>query len=56
MFRLTLVFVALLTAGCVSLDPDYSRPAAPVPATLLALMAKPLRWSAAGSRLSTMRG
>ncbi|HAT1610351.1 TPA: efflux transporter outer membrane subunit [Raoultella planticola] len=34
MFRLTLVFVALLTAGCVSLDPDYSRPAAPVPATL----------------------
>lgn len=34
MFRFTLVFVALLTAGCVSLDPDYSRPAAPVPATL----------------------
>ncbi|WP_434582465.1 efflux transporter outer membrane subunit [Klebsiella sp. R390] len=34
MFRFTLVFVALLTAGCVSLDPDYSRPAAPIPATL----------------------
>lgn len=34
MFRFTLVFVALLTAGCVSLDPNYERPAAPVPATL----------------------
>ena len=34
MFRFTLVFVALLTAGCVSLDPHYERPAAPVPATL----------------------
>ena len=31
MFRFTLVFVALLTAGCVSLDPNYERPAAPVP-------------------------
>ena len=34
MFRFTFVFVALLTAGCVSLDPHYERPAAPVPATL----------------------
>lgn len=34
MFRLTLVFIALMTAGCVSLDPNYERPAAPVPATL----------------------
>ncbi len=102
MFRLSFMFIALLTAGCVSLDPHYDRPAAPVPATLpgahgestavvgdwqkvallttiglssktailsvecaeakvaegasLALTVKPLRWSAAGSRLSTMRG
>ena len=34
MFRLTLVFIALMTAGCVSLDSNYERPAAPVPATL----------------------
>ncbi len=34
MFRLSLMFIALLTAGCVSLDPHYERPAAPVPATL----------------------
>lgn len=34
MFRFTLVFIALLSAGCVSLDPHYERPAAPVPATL----------------------
>ncbi|MBA7844422.1 efflux transporter outer membrane subunit [Klebsiella sp. RHBSTW-00484] len=34
MFRFTLVFVALLTAGCVSLDPNYERPAAPIPTTL----------------------
>ncbi|EPP7668109.1 transporter, partial [Yersinia enterocolitica] len=30
---LTLLLPALL-AGCISLDPDYQRPAAPVPATL----------------------
>ncbi len=34
MFRLSFMFIALLTAGCVSLDPHYDRPAAPVPATL----------------------
>ncbi|WP_194207181.1 efflux transporter outer membrane subunit [Superficieibacter sp. 1612_C1] len=34
MFRFTVLFVALLTAGCVSLDPHYERPAAPVPASL----------------------
>ena len=34
MFRLTLLMLSLLSAGCVSLDPDYQRPAAPVPATL----------------------
>ena len=34
MFRLSLMFIALLTAGCVSLDPHYDRPTAPVPATL----------------------
>ncbi len=32
MFRLSFMFIALLTAGCVSLDPHYDRPAAPVPA------------------------
>ena len=31
MFRLSFMFIALLTAGCVSLDPHYDRPAAPVP-------------------------
>lgn len=34
MFRLSFMFIALLTAGCVSLDPHYDRPAAPVPVTL----------------------
>lgn len=34
MFRLSFMFIVLLTAGCVSLDPHYDRPAAPVPATL----------------------
>ncbi len=34
MFRFTFVFIALLSAGCVSLDPHYERPAAPVPSTL----------------------
>lgn len=34
MFRFNVLFVALLTAGCVSLDPHYERPAAPVPASL----------------------
>ena len=34
MVRLSFMFIALLTAGCVSLDPHYDRPAAPVPATL----------------------
>ena len=34
MFRLSFMFIALLTAGCVSLDPHYDRPTAPVPATL----------------------
>ncbi len=34
MFRLTLLMLSLLSAGCVSLDPDYQRPTAPVPATL----------------------
>lgn len=34
MFRLSFMFIALLTAGCVSLDPHYDRLAAPVPATL----------------------
>ena len=34
MFRLTLLMLSLLSAGCVSLDPTYERPAAPVPATL----------------------
>jgi outer membrane protein TolC len=29
MFRFTLVFVVLLTAGCISLDPNYAHPAAP---------------------------
>ena len=34
MFRLSVLVLALLSAGCVSLDPTYQRPAAPVPATL----------------------
>ena len=35
MFRLSVFVLALMSAGCVSLDPTYQRPAAPVPATLL---------------------
>lgn len=34
MFRLSLLFIAFLSVGCVSLDPDYQRPGAPVPAML----------------------
>ena len=34
MFRVTVLTLALLSAGCVSLDPTYQRPDAPVPATL----------------------
>ena len=34
MFRLSVLFIAFLSVGCVSLDPNYQRPDAPVPATL----------------------
>lgn len=34
MFRLSVLFIAFLSVGCVSLDPDYQRPDAPVPASL----------------------
>lgn len=34
MFRISVLVLALLSAGCVSLDPTYQRPVAPVPATL----------------------
>lgn len=34
MFRLSLLFITFLSVGCVSLDPDYQRPDAPVPALL----------------------
>ncbi|KAA9000768.1 efflux transporter outer membrane subunit [Affinibrenneria salicis] len=33
MYRISLLSLSLLLAGCISLDPDYQRPAAPVPAT-----------------------
>ncbi len=35
MLRISVLFLALLSAGCVSLDPTYERPQAPIPATLL---------------------
>ena len=34
MFRLSVLFIAFLSVGCVSLDPHYQRPDAPVPASL----------------------
>lgn len=34
MFRFSVLFIAFLSVGCVSLDPNYQRPDAPVPATL----------------------
>lgn len=34
MLRIFLFVFALLSAGCVSLDPHYSTPDAPVPASL----------------------
>lgn len=34
MFRISVLVLALLSAGCVSLDPTYQRPEAPVAATL----------------------
>ncbi|OSN06739.1 multidrug transporter [Lonsdalea britannica] len=32
-YRISLLSLSLLLAGCISLDPDYQRPAAPVPTT-----------------------
>ncbi|AXW87468.1 multidrug transporter [Lonsdalea britannica] len=32
-YRMSLLSLSLLLAGCISLDPDYQRPAAPVPTT-----------------------
>ena len=34
MFRLSLLFIAFLSVGCVSMDPNYQRPDAPIPASL----------------------
>ena len=34
MFRFSVLFIAFLSVGCVSLDPNYQRPDAPIPATL----------------------
>ncbi|SMG52616.1 outer membrane protein, multidrug efflux system [Cedecea sp. NFIX57] len=34
MIRLSIILLTRLSTGCVSLDPDYERPAAPIPATL----------------------
>ncbi len=44
MFRVTVLTLALLSAGCVSLDPTYQRPDAPVPTRCRAPMAKPTPW------------
>lgn len=40
-FRLSIISLAMLLAGCISLDPDYQRPAAPVPAVWPAQGAQP---------------
>ncbi len=56
MFRLSFMFIALLTAGCVSLDPHYDRPAArPVP-PCPGRTANRRRWSATGRKWSMTRG
>ncbi|MFW0766939.1 efflux transporter outer membrane subunit [Trabulsiella odontotermitis] len=34
MFRFSVLFIAFLSVGCVSLDPNYQRPNAPIPVTL----------------------
>ena len=34
MLRRSLIFLVLLSAGCVSLEPHYSTPESPIPATL----------------------
>ena len=34
MFRLSVLFIAFLSVGCVSMDPNYQRPDAPIPASL----------------------
>ena len=44
MFRLSFMFIALLTAGCVSLDPHYDRPAAPVKTETPELVEFSLTW------------
>ncbi len=51
MFRLSLMFIALLTAGCVSLDPHYERPAAPCRRPFPARTANQRRWSATGKKV-----
>lgn len=33
MYRISVIALSMMLAGCLSLDPDYQRPAAPVPAT-----------------------
>ena len=40
-FRLSIISLSLLLAGCISLDPDYQRPAAPVPSVWAAQGAQP---------------
>lgn len=44
MFRVTVLTLALLSAGCVSLDPTYQRPDAPSRRRCRAPMAKPTPW------------
>lgn len=44
MFRVSILALALLSAGCVSLDPTYQRPDAPSRQPCPARTAKPPPW------------
>lgn len=50
MLRRSLIFLVLLSAGCVSLDPHYSTPESPIPATLPGAQARGRQSAMIGSR------
>lgn len=50
MLRRSLIFLVLLSAGCVSLEPHYSTPESPIPATLPEHRARERQSAMTGSR------
>lgn len=50
MLRRSLIFLVLLSAGCVSLEPHYSTPESPIPATLPGAQGQERQSAMTGSR------